>query len=328
MVHRPLLKRILVPSCALLLMLGVLLLPRGEIKPRMKVALSVWPGSEALVLAHDAGLLPPGRVRLIETPWSSAVTRIFDDDVVDVAIMTLDTVLQLRSSGHKLRVLRALDESTGGDALIARAPLNGLDGLKGKRVAVDVQGTGMYLLINALEKAGLTMQDIETVPIIQPEIDDLFKRGKIDAAVTSEPWLTQVSSEEIRIIYDSTLLETPILRLLVASESACLNFKAELPVMMRAITDMTVRVRSHADFEGMASILRRENVSLAGFVKGLERWQPLDAQANAELLNGPTPKLERMAQSMEAQMLRHGLLPARPGVAPWIDPQFLSSAWP
>lgn len=325
--QRPVLQRFGAPLCALALLLGVAVMPRAEIKPRMKVALSVWPGSEALVLGRDTGMLPQDRIRVVELPWASAVAPTLDDGVVDVAVLTLDGVLQLREAGQKLRVILVMDESVGADAVLARPDIPNVAGLKGRRVGVDVFGVGMYLLINALESAGMTLQDIQIVPLIQPEIESMLQAGSIDAAVAAEPWLTQIGGKGMRVLYDSHELKTPVQRMLVASERACVQFKEELAALTRAVTTITVQVRRGEEFAGMASILRREKMSLADFAKSLAHWRPVDAAQNAALLTGAQPGLEAMAQTMAEQMLRHGLLHAPPENAPWIDPQFLQTAW-
>ncbi|MBE2284640.1 MAG: ABC transporter substrate-binding protein [Prosthecobacter sp.] len=315
-------KQTAVPLCALLMMLGVVLIPRDAVKPRMKVALSVWPGSEPLVLARDSGMLK-GQTRVLEMPWASAVTRAFDDEVVDVAVMTLDAVCLLRAEGHRLRVLRVLDQSTGGDALIARQPISTLNELRGKRVGVDFQGTGMFLLINALEQAGMTLRDIETVPLIQPEIESLFAKGDIDAAVASEPWLSQVSTEGTSRLFDSKALKTPIYRLLVASEQAGGQFQPEIRALIKSMEVMTARLRSGGRFEGAGAVLQRQKVPLPQFISGLERWHALSTEENMALMAGEKPRLEELAREVAAQLLRHGLIPGPLPAETWIDLQFL-----
>ncbi len=324
---RPLLRRFGAPLCALALLLGAVLMPRVEIKPRMKVAVSVWPGAEALVLGRDGGLLPPRRIRVVELPFASAVTRIFDDDAVDVAVLSLDGVLQLLEAGEKLRVVLVMDQSTGGDAVMARPEIQSLRDLKGKRVGVDVFGVGLYLLVNALEKEGMTLRDIQIVPLTQPEVESTFQEGGIDAAVASEPWLTQISGKGMRRLYDSTGLKAPILRMLVASDRACTFFAEELTLLTQSMTKMTLQVRSGREFDGMGAVLRREKVGFDDFVKSLARWQPLDQQQNLEMLDGPQPRIEAIARPMAEQMLRHGMLQRLPEKTVWLDPQFLSKAW-
>lgn len=324
---RRLLRRFGAPLCALALLLGVALMPRVEIKPRLKVAVSVWPGSEALVLGRDEGLLRPRRIRVVELPFPSAVTRTFDDDAVDVAVLSLDGVLQLLETGEKLRVVMVMDQSTGGDAVMARPEIRSLKDLKGKRVGVDAFGVGMYLLVNALEKEGMSLRDIQIVPLTQPEVESMFQEGSIDAAVASEPWLTQVSGRGMQRLYDSTELKQPILRMLVASDRACTVFADELTQLMQAMTSITRQVRSGREFDGTGAILRREKISFEDFVKSLPHWHPLDQQENLEMLDGPQPKIEAIARPMAEQMLRHGMLQKLPEKAVWLDPQFLSKAW-
>ena len=321
------LKRFGAPLCAVALLIGVALVPRVEVKPRMKVAVSVWPGSEALVLGRDSGLVPKNRIRVVELPWASAVGRTFDDDAVDVAVLTLDGVLQLLETGEKLRVVMVMDQSTGGDAVMAHPEIRSLKELKNKRIGVDVFGVGMYLLVNALEKADLTLNDVHIVPLIQPEVEKMFQEGSIDAAVASEPWLTQISGKGMQRLYDSKELQQPILRMLVASDRACTVFAEELELLMRAVTSITHEVRAGQHFDGTGAILRRERVSFEDFSKSLTNWQPLDHKRNMELLAGPNPGLEAIAKPMADQMLRHGMLMNLPKPSVWLDPQFLSQAW-
>lgn len=324
---RPLLRRFGAPLCALALLVGAGLMPRAEVKPRLKVAVSLWPGSEALVLGRDGGILPPRRVRVVELPFASAVTRTFDDDAVDLAVLSLDGVLQLLEIGEKMRVVMVMDQSTGGDAVMARPEIKSLKELKGKRVGVDAFGVGMYLLINALEKESMTLSDIQIVPLTQPEVESMFQEGSIDAAVASEPWLSQIGGRGMQRLYDSTELKTPILRMLVASDRACTVFADELTLVMQSMAKITRQVRSGKEFDGTGAILRREKVSFEDFVKSLQRWQPLDQKQNMEMLSGPQPKIQAIAQAMAEQMLRHGMLQKLPEPAVWLDPQFLSKAW-
>lgn len=326
-------RRYAAPLCALLLMLGVVFFPNPQIRPPIKIALSLWPGAEALTLARDVGMLPKDKAHVIELPWASAVQRTFDDDVVDVAVLTLDGALQPRVSARNVRVLMVLDESTGGDALIAQPQITQLSDLKGKKVGVDfygvggVSGVGMYLLINALEQAGMTLRDIEAVPMIQPEIESMLREGRIDAAVASEPWLTRIDEAHYRRLYDSSKLKVPIVRLLVASEQAYKEQREVLPLLLKAVTKMTGQIRSGKPFDGKESILRRMSMNEQQYAKCLTHWKSANEQRNAELLSGDDPGLVRMARAVLEQMHRNGLSEASLPDTEWIDPELHKEAW-
>lgn len=322
-----LLKRLLIPLCATLLLLAVIFSPEREQEHRLRVAPGLWPGSEALLLANEFKALPTDQFQIIEIPWSSAVMRALGSGAVDVAITTLDSVLRMREAGQKVRVLMVLDQSFGGDAIMVGPSLSNLQSLKGRKVGVDIRGVGAYLLINALEEADLKVTDILMVPLVQPEMEHAVMAGKVDAAVVSEPWLTGLQRGGMHSVYDSKQLKTPILRVLVATERACSSSRPNLITLLKAQATIAKKIRSSAPVEGLPSILRRENLSAEEFASCLEHLRPLGAEENAEMLEGAEPKLARLAAAMEEQMIKTGLLKARPSKSQWIDPTYFKEAF-
>lgn len=318
----------MVPFCALLLLLAAALVPHVEKRQRLRVAPGVWPGSEALLLAHSQGKLPADRFQMIELPWSSAVMRALGNGAADVAVVTLDGVLRMRESGQQLRVLMVLDASAGADAVMARPEVTDVQGLKGKRVGVDVRGAGAYLLINALESAGMSMSDIHIVQLIQREMESAAEAGEVDAVVASEPWLSGLRSKGFRGVFDSTRLSLPIVRLLVASEKAHAQFRQELALLLQTQMEMTRLVRTGKPFDGMEIILRRERLQFEEFASSLKHWKPLNMEENAAMLAGDSPRLAQMAAVMEEQMMRAGLLRSKPAPSDWIDSTLLKEALP
>lgn len=325
---RAFLRRLAVPLCALLLLVVGMAFPRTERKQRVRVAPGTWPGAETLLLANDLNKLPASRFQVIEIPWSSAVMRALGNGAADVAVVTLDSVLRMRESGQKLRVLMVLDQSTGGDAVLARAGIQDMQGLRAKTVGVDVRGAGGCLLIQALEQAGMTMGDIKAVPLIQSEMEQALELSAVDAVVVSEPWLTRLRQKGLHSVHDSAQQQIPILRVLVASERACAAYRDELMILMKTHVAMTAQIRSGTPFQGMEMVLRRQKLQTEEFVEALKHWKPLTASENAEMLTGENPKLLQLAASMEELMIHRGLLRTKLGTSPWIDPTFFKEAWP
>lgn len=320
-------RRFVIPLCALLLLLVTVLMPPAEKKQRVRIAPGLWPGSEALLLAHTQKKLPADQFQMIELPWSSAVMRALGNGAADVAVVPLDNVLRMREAGQQLRVLMVLDQSAGADAVMARTEIKDVPGLRGKRVGVDIRGVGAYLLVNALEEAGMTLRDIQMVPLIQPEMEDALRSDKVEAVVVAEPWLTRLRQDDLHCVYDSNQLKTPILRLIATTEQTWQSSRDKLTTLLQLYASMTRLVRSGKPFDGMQAILRREKISASEFAACLDRMRPLDAGENSAMLAGATPKLVRMAAQIEDQMIRHGLLRSRPAGADWIDPTLFEEAF-
>ncbi|MBL9133141.1 MAG: ABC transporter substrate-binding protein [Verrucomicrobiaceae bacterium] len=265
---------------------------------------------------------------MIELPWSSAVMRALGNGAADAAVVTLDAVLRMREGGQDLRVLMVLDESTGADVVLAREDIRDIRGLKGRRVGVDVRGTGAYLLFCALESAGMAMNDVNVVQLTQPEMVDAVAQGIVDAVVASEPWIGRLKVTGLRGIFDSRQLSVPIMRVLVASAEACEQFQPQLASLIRAQVEWTARVRSGKPFEGVETVLRREKRDLKSLVEGFDLWRPLNLARNRELLAGERPELAVLAGRLTEMMLRAGLLKSSPADEPWIDATIIEEVLP
>lgn len=80
--------------------------------------------------------------------------------------------------------------------------------LKGRRIGIPGPGGfGIYSVAMALEKGGLTLEDIEPVFMPPPATIPALANGSIDAAWAAEPFVYQIESNNIgrRLVEDHTL---------------------------------------------------------------------------------------------------------------------------
>ncbi len=315
-----LLKRFL-PLLGAVLLLAASFFPYQEKKDRLRIVPGVWPAAESLLVASDLQMLPPNRFQLIEIPWSSAVVRAFGSGAADVAVVTFDSLLRMRESGQKLRVISVLNLSAGADALVASHGIQRLEGLKGKRVGVE-RSAGSYLLSCALESAGMKMEEIEVVPMFQSEMELALQGGQVEAAVATEPWLAKLCSVGRQRLYDSSQLEVPIMYLLVASERACTSSRAELVTLLKVQAEMAEKIWARKPFPGMEAVLRRENMNATELTSCLLRLRLLNKTENAAMLKS----LPQMALQVEEQMLRNGSIQTKPKAGEWIDDSIMKEA--
>lgn len=74
--------------------------------------------------------------------------------------------------------------------------LTSIADLRGKKVAVNARGAGTeYWLAQALAQGGLTMGDVEFVPMPFPNMPAALENGSLDAAILTEP-LTTISMDK------------------------------------------------------------------------------------------------------------------------------------
>lgn len=111
---------------------------------------------------------------------------------IDAMAATIDTMpLYLKPQGTKYQYLFALDDSKGGDGVVASKEIDTIADLKGKKVAFTEGSVAQFYLNVLLRDAGLKQSDIEVVNMTGGDAGSAFVSGQVDAAVTWEPWLTK-----------------------------------------------------------------------------------------------------------------------------------------
>lgn len=159
----------------------------------LRLAYASWVAYGPFFIARDKGWLAEEGVEVafvkIEDAGIRAAALITGD--VDATALTLDaTPLHVRR-GMPLRFAFALASSRGNDALLAASDIETIADLKGKTVAVDAGASGRFFVSELLQSVGLSETDITIVDMRQGDAGAAFLAGKVDAAVTWEPYLSR-----------------------------------------------------------------------------------------------------------------------------------------
>jgi sulfonate transport system substrate-binding protein len=83
-----------------------------------------------------------------------------------------------------------------------KSPIRELSQLKGKKVALNRGSNVHYLLLRALEKAGLAYSDIQVTFLAPADARTAFDSGKVDAWVIWDPFLAAAELAGARILKD------------------------------------------------------------------------------------------------------------------------------
>lgn len=96
-----------------------------------------------------------------------------------------------QAAGVPLRYV-ATQRSSNDEAIIVPegSAVTSLEGLAGKRVAYTVGSSAHYTLVRALESVGLSLDDVESVPLAPSDARAAFQGGSLDAWVIWAPFLT------------------------------------------------------------------------------------------------------------------------------------------
>ncbi|MFH1334640.1 MAG: ABC transporter substrate-binding protein [Pseudomonadota bacterium] len=84
----------------------------------------------------------------------------------------------------------------GLDGIVTTKDVNSAKDLRGKEIAVQTISPSHYLLLNYLRDGGVSSDEVTLLPTEAGNAGAAFLTGKIDVAVTWEPWLSRASERE------------------------------------------------------------------------------------------------------------------------------------
>lgn len=209
--HSLSLKRLLNPLFALLLVAQI---PLAQSEP-LKIGYSDWPGWVAWEVAIEKDMFSAAGVE-VSFEWFDYVASMdaFAAGQLDAVSMTNGDALVTGSSGAKSVIILINDYSNGNDMIIGKPGINSVTDLKGKKIGVEIGFVSHLLLLNALEKVGLSEADVELINVPTNETPQVLASGDVDAIVAWQPSSGQAlslvpgskpiytSADEPGLIYD------------------------------------------------------------------------------------------------------------------------------
>lgn len=125
---------------------------------------------------------------------------------IDVSADVADTVpVFAQAAGAQLTFVAQEAPSPSAQAVVVRAdsPIKTVADLRGKKVGFAKAAGVHFLLLAALEKAGLAFKDIEPAYLSPADGRAAFERGAIDAWVVWDPFLAAVQKQSaVRVLAD------------------------------------------------------------------------------------------------------------------------------
>ncbi len=279
-----------------------------EPEPTLRIGAYLRPGFEPLFLARNLGYLDEQRVQLVEFPTAAETLLAYRNHAIDGAALTTDDVLRLAAEGQPVRIALLMAYSSGADAILARPDIASVSDLKGKKVAVESNALGTYVLSRALETARLGLADVH---LISERVDRMgveLMAGQVDAGVLCDPHRMRINRPGFRTIFDSGKIPDEIADVLVVPDALV----AKPPKALHETTAAWFRALDYLATSGEDAAARmapREGLTPPQFTEVLSRVTFVGLTENRRQLGTPaTPLLGHMRKMMNL-MTRTGMLP-------------------
>ena len=175
-------------------------------KGPITIGMETWPGYIPFFIARDKGYFKEAHldVSIKRYPGLGQLSKDYlAGKMQGRANLTLDALNECLS-GLDHKIVLAIDYSNGSDAIVATKEIKTVKDFKGKQVGYEPNTLEEFFVAWELNENEMSLLDVTSVFGSPEETAKLLKEGKVDVAVSHEPYLSRfVSSGEFHVVNSS-----------------------------------------------------------------------------------------------------------------------------
>lgn len=182
-----------------LALIGGLALSGAATAGEIKLGMTTWVGYGEIFLAKELGYFEEAGLtvdpQIIEEA-ALTMAGVASGELQGTAA-TIDEIMKYRTPEMCFKAIYALDDSHGGDGILAPADLKGIPDLKGRDVAMNEGSVSQFWFNILLKQNGMTEKDVNIVNMTADDAAAAFMAGQVPVAVTWEPHLTLAKEQKV-----------------------------------------------------------------------------------------------------------------------------------
>jgi len=244
-------------------------IPDNPESGKFRMGIEPWLGYGPWRVAEKQGLFEKNGldVEITNFDTDDQINAAFAADKLDGTNIATHTALRFAASGLPIKIILLEDLSTTADAIVSGSDVESIQDLKGKKVAFEEGTTSDILLSYALAQNGMSKDDIEPVPIPAANAGAAFIAGKVDVAVTYEPYLTTAlkQNKDAKLLYTAGEQAGLVGDVFVVSDDTIKNRPGQLVALIKT-WDQAVKAYDE-DPEGSQAIIEEAVGSKPGQLK-------------------------------------------------------------
>jgi len=295
----------------------------------LRLGLNIWPGYAPFYIASERQLYTPTAVEIRTFSSLYDTDRAFSQKRIDAVATTLFDALRMADEGTPLTIVMFTDYSNGADGIVARRGITSLRELKGKRVAAEVGAISHFILLSALDQAGLQETDVEVVNLSVEEGAKALAEGKVDAAALWEPFLSeQANSHGATKLFTSAEIPGQVLDVLAVQQDVAEQRPDDVVNLIRGWEQglQLLQTRPQEVMPIVAQAMQTTPDALQGDLSTLELFDLAHNRQFFDLANQQQSIGKAYTATAQFMIQHHLLGRAAPAVQNLVDPQFVGAA--
>lgn len=297
-------------------------------RPPLRLAITDWPGYEYFYLAQEWDLASPQGINLQVYQYSSLQDQRFSyqQGEVDAIATTVAEALAIcqEMPPRCPQLVLVLDESMGGDQLIAHRRVASLAALRGQSVGLERGVLGDYVLLRALDTVGLGLDDVQLVYAGPRALVDRLLQNDLAAVVTYPPYSADLMGDgSHHTLFSSRQLPRDVVDVLAVSP----DLARRHPQQVGALVATWWAAREQASRQpaaALALMARREGISEEAFRRSESLLRYVEAEQQRDWLRSGgwlEATVTRIAQSLQASGHLDRTMPL-----PQVNPRWVNAA--
>jgi len=301
----------------------------GDTGGKITLGFSAWPGWFPWQVAADQGLFAKNGVD-VEVKYFENYTdslNALSTGNIDANSQTLNDTISSVAGGAKERIVLVNDNSTGNDQIIAREGIASVADLKGKTVAAEEGTVDHYLLLLALQKAGLGPADVKFTPLATDAAAAAFVAGRVDAVGVFAPFTTTALERQgSKAIATSKDFPGAIPDHLVVNPSLIQDRPDDVQALVKTWFDTVEWIRTNRD-QAIAIMAKRAGVSPTDYATYDAGTTIFTLENNLEAFTpGSTDAhLDYQGRKITDFLLQTKLIDTKPDLEGLLDDQFVKA---
>jgi NitT/TauT family transport system substrate-binding protein len=297
----------------------------------VKLGFSAWPGWFPWQVSQEKEIFQTNKID-VNLQWFDNYNEsiaALNSGKIDANSQTLADTINSIANGKDLVVVMTNDNSTGNDKIIISEQIKSVKDLKGKRVAAEEGTVDHFLLVQALKRVGMTMKDIQFVPMETSKAADAFAAGQVDAVAVFAPFTTKALKRSgSRELFSSKDFPGSISDHLVFTR----KFVNEHPDKVQLIVNSWFATLNHIDAgknknEADLIMSKRAGVSIAEYKDYLDGTKIFNVEDNIEAfkLGKDATYLSQTAVETSKFLFENGLIKTKVDTSKLFDDRFVKA---
>jgi NitT/TauT family transport system substrate-binding protein len=175
---------------------------RSEARKPLTIGLGPWIGFGPFYLAREKGFFKEAGVDVDLVVLTGLAERnsALRAGHIDALAAPVDYFVFGAGNGLPSLIVAAVDESSGGDGIVAKNEIRRVEDLRGRKIAFQRGLPGEFFLRSLLDNCGISMDEVQGFDMETANAGAAFLAGRVDAAVVWEPWLSKASEGGGRVL--------------------------------------------------------------------------------------------------------------------------------